>query len=339
MHKKKVVISFFIFLFLAVGGLFTYLNLSKKDKKQEKKPEVQTVHFFQNRVVMTIRQVFVWRGGEKKPVKIGDLLQEEDEIETLKGSAIEMMLENRFKILIRENTKVSIKALKAFLLNKKPQNTSYFFNLTKGKVFVQIKPLSAYENFQIHTPTLAVGVRGTQFMVFANKAQTKVKVWQGSVLASRNIDVPKDLKEQTQVIIKEQEQAKVSAKENQQVAKQIQTGKLDLPQITKEKLASNDPDFLYSQKYFSVSSNHLGGLLELTQTQEGMVFLNQLPLGQGDLSRYLLPGKYFIKVETPTQIFEQEIKIIAGEDCKIVPAFKAKELLPQSPSRKPQLMQ
>lgn len=315
-----------------------------KDKKKPLPPkevleEPQRVEFHQARTVMVIRQVSVLRGGQKKPLKTGDLLQEEDEIETLQNSAAEIVLENRFRILLRENTRISVKALKTLLAGDDPLEVSYEFDLSRGRIMVQIDPLKASESFQLRTPAMAIGVRGTGFVVKADEDQTVLKVRKGRVQASRNIEISEKLKSQAEILVEEMEQVQIKVRENLETAKILQSGREDLPRIRKEKASAADEDLIYYDRYFALSSDLSGGLLEVVQTQGARVFINDLEMGQGDFSRYLSPGRYALRLETDARIFEAEVEMIAGETHRVVPVFKARALTPREPERKPRLSQ
>lgn len=133
------------------------------------------------KITKTQGEVEIKKGDENfKPAKIGDVLNLGDYIATgFESSAEFEIIELGIRLSIKENTNFSVKQL---FYDKNIARTG--INLSKGKVdtiFKHEKGVKA--SFQIITPTVTVGVRGTEFLTTVNgeSGATDVYVYEGKI--------------------------------------------------------------------------------------------------------------------------------------------------------------
>jgi hypothetical protein len=325
---KKILIIILL-LFIIVLGLYLTFFLTKKEIPEP----LPTTRSLNMKVVMLVNQVQLIRGNKTVPVKVGQLLQEEDQLVTGPSSAVEIKLDETFNILIRENSFLNLKTLKKVYINGERQNSFYSFFMHKGKAFVNLNPLEKNSTWNLKTPTLAIGVRGTRFVVQAETGQSEVKVREGQIEALRNIKAPDDYQQQLSARVNPDEKLTISQEENLKVQEMIEAKKMELPKLTKEKVA-RDSDFQYLDSYFSLKSTPLGGRIQVVGTRGLPLYLNGTFMGNGDLVRFLEPGTYDIRVESEFQIFRTTFTLEQGEDKTIEVQLKDKELPVQDPGRR-----
>ncbi|MCB1189083.1 MAG: FecR domain-containing protein [Leptospiraceae bacterium] len=118
---------------------------------------------------------------DKKPIQMGDLLDESHTIITGDRSKIELSLKDNSKILIKANSQLNIQKL----ISDKNNDMSFF--LKKGLVIVKLQKKDVKGKYEIATPTAVASARGTRFLVqvgdkSANgKPKTTVAVETGKV--------------------------------------------------------------------------------------------------------------------------------------------------------------
>jgi hypothetical protein len=120
--------------------------------------------------------------------EIGTPIKESDSIITEQGAFCDIKIGGSI-IRIKEKSKV----LFASLMNSKNiENTT--LGLESGKLLCKPKKLLKSENFMVKTPTAVAGVRGTQFSVEADTAQTtRIKVFDGNVKVVKRVKQFEDI--------------------------------------------------------------------------------------------------------------------------------------------------
>jgi hypothetical protein len=118
-----------------------------------------------------------------QPVNIGDILNQNDIIETGTMSSCDIKIGDSM-IRIKENSK----AILAQLLRKDGlENTT--LGLDVGKMICKPKKLLKNESFLVKTPTAVAGVRGTNFSVEADAQKTtRIKVFDGKVAVVKRVE-------------------------------------------------------------------------------------------------------------------------------------------------------
>ena len=115
-------------------------------------------------------------------VQIGDIIKENDAITTGDNSSCDIRIGES---IIRIKSKSDVK-IASLLKNDKVENTA--INLDSGKIICKAKKLSKEESFLVKTPTAVAAIRGTQFIVEADKAlTTRVKVFEGEVKVAKRV--------------------------------------------------------------------------------------------------------------------------------------------------------
>jgi len=115
--------------------------------------------------------------------KIGDIIKENDTIST--GGDKSSCDIKIGKSIIRIKAKSSVKIASLIKNNRIEDNA---INLDTGKVICKIIKNSKDERFIVKTPTAIAAVRGTQFIVEADKKlTTSVKVFQGEVNVAKRV--------------------------------------------------------------------------------------------------------------------------------------------------------
>lgn len=114
--------------------------------------------------------------GKRFIPRIGTAITSDHKIRTGKNSFIELLLNDRTKIFVREVTVVSISELK--LRESDPPTR---VNMLTGKLRVTLKKTFKDRSFVLTTPTTVAGVRGTDFGVITSRDETRLVVFEGRV--------------------------------------------------------------------------------------------------------------------------------------------------------------
>ena len=115
-------------------------------------------------------------------IEIGDIIRENDIITTAIQSSCDIKIGESF-IRIKEKSKLSISKLK---YHDNLENTT--LGLSVGKLLCNTKKLLKSESFMVKTPTAVAGVRGTKFIVQADKKKTtRIKVYKGKVKVVKRV--------------------------------------------------------------------------------------------------------------------------------------------------------
>ncbi len=91
---------------------------------------------------------------------------------------LEVALNSRASITLEDGSIIRIEA------GTKVKISELSFNLIRGHMWSNVKPLPEGESFEVETPTLVATVRGTAFDVSYINRQSRVYVYEGTVLAS-----------------------------------------------------------------------------------------------------------------------------------------------------------
>lgn len=148
-------------------------------------------------------------------VSMGDVIKEKDEIITAADSFCDVKIGGSI-IRIKENSKVIVSSLV-----RKDDLESTTLGMDVGKMLCKPKKLIKSESFIVKTPTAVAGVRGTNFIVEADKLKTtRIKVFEGKVQIAKRIkqfegsvekvlEVAQVLEKERKVIITAQDVKKV----------------------------------------------------------------------------------------------------------------------------------
>jgi len=234
----KTKISFLLFVFLI--GIFG-CSKSPVSEKEEAKKEVEKkrseevsskkdIVSLEATIVMKIGKVKVYKSSDGKweNAYVGMKLREADSIKVFKNSSATLKTNSNSIIKLSENTVFALSDFRK--VNGKEVNR---FDLKLGKVILRPRKLRPGEVFEVQTPTAVAGVRGTIFLVEADKKEnTKIAVLEGIVYTKRRVSL-KDIKADKELIEKLQDKIAsdvVVIEENQFV----EVKKKDLDRITEE---------------------------------------------------------------------------------------------------------
>lgn len=124
------------------------------------------------------------RGDSRRPLQLGDGVQEGDVLSTPAGCPVLLSLEDSSSVQLVPGSVVLVKALR---FNKLQPSPEVDFQLQGGRVEVQVprKRGSSDAPFEIRTSTSMAGIRGTEFRVGfdAEKRSTQLEVLTGRVAA------------------------------------------------------------------------------------------------------------------------------------------------------------
>ena len=114
--------------------------------------------------------------------KIGDTIEENDIIITGDKSSCDVKIGSS---ILRITSKSNVKVASLIKDNRIENNT---INLDAGKIICKVIKSSKEEKFLVKTPTAIAAVRGTQFIVEADKKlTTRIKVFQGEVSVAKRV--------------------------------------------------------------------------------------------------------------------------------------------------------
>lgn len=338
MNKKGLFLTISILSIIAVITTL-YLTGIFSTQKAPETPEI-AIKNFSARVTLLIQKAQVKKGKKVKAIKPGTVVSEGEVIFTGKNATVELLLENRFRILIRPNSILQVNDLKEFFQNKQSLRSLFSLNLKKGKAYFKVSRLLKNDRWLLRSPTIQVGVRGTEFVVDATSDYSSVKVKEGRVLVKRNIEVIQELEKEISTELPANRMIQVSFSENEKVKKMIESKKQKLPKLSMEKV-SKDPDFIAMDQYFSLNTESLESVMvQINNPEKVMVFLNKTPIGKGNASLFLAPGTYRIYSESLYQVYEKKLLIRKGDSPKtIIVKMKDKKLKPKKPNTDPAISQ
>jgi hypothetical protein len=145
--------------------------------------------------------VLLQRQGEEiwLPVEKDIPLEEGDRIKTAEGSSAEILFDDGSLVRVEEKSEMTIRELSADYGTKHLAASVY---LWFGRVISNIATfVDARSRFDVHTPTMVAGVRGTEFVVeTTDSRQTDVGVFDGQV-AVGGIDEAGRLIKESEVLL------------------------------------------------------------------------------------------------------------------------------------------
>lgn len=120
--------------------------------------------------------------GKKKELKVGYRLDENSIIVTGSGANVELGLDDKSIVFIKENSK-----LKVAKLFKDNEIKNTLFYLIIGEIFCKPEKQTPGSSFEINTRSITAGVRGTEFYVKSTEQNDiTVNVVEGEVYAKLN---------------------------------------------------------------------------------------------------------------------------------------------------------
>ncbi len=138
---------------------------------------VETPEYRQALITFMSGDVFKLENGEWIYVEIGDLLEENDSIKVDIDSFCEIQFGDRAVIRVEENTELALNTVAL-----KPGDAKIGIELITGLVICKVQKLADDDRFNVKTPSVACGVRGTQFSVKVESgADTVLAVKKGAV--------------------------------------------------------------------------------------------------------------------------------------------------------------
>ena len=139
-------------------------------------------------VVHVQGEVEVQRGAAGVPsvVRVGDTLGADARVRTGADSALALRLANGSQLLVTPGTELTIEQLVSY---PRVGHTSVRLNLLRGAVESKVTPLAqplppGMQRFQIRTPVVTLGVRGTVFRAQADADDSRTEVLTGEVQAT-----------------------------------------------------------------------------------------------------------------------------------------------------------
>jgi hypothetical protein len=113
-------------------------------------------------------EVFIVRNGTKSPAKPGDLLQQDDVVETGRKGSVGITFIDNSRFSAGPNTRIE---LKQFRFNPTTHEGEFATDMNRGTLAIisgQIAKRSP-EAMKIKTPTTIIGLRGTKLAVKVNE--------------------------------------------------------------------------------------------------------------------------------------------------------------------------
>ncbi len=188
--KNRKVVSL---VFGLVALFLPLINCKKEESKNSNNVEKSTVSGV---VLFVVGNV---QSGSKK-IKPGDIISENESIQTGKNSACDLQIKESDSGIVMRMKSESSFVLKMMVVNGK-QIPSTIVSVGSTMVNVSGK-LKSGENFQVVTPTQTAGVRGTKFEVnVAKDGSTSLAVAEGKVVSRVRIaeaeDLPMEIQEKS----------------------------------------------------------------------------------------------------------------------------------------------
>ncbi|MGE0488023.1 MAG: FecR domain-containing protein [Vulcanimicrobiota bacterium] len=125
-----------------------------------------------------------------RPLVESSLLRAGDRIRTRSGSGAAILLSDQTIMKLAENTELLLVDLRL------SENGNWIrrFQLQVGRVWSDVTPMERSDSiFEVRGPDAMAAVKGTAFEVEVDAEATEVRVWEGSVLATREDGQASDL--------------------------------------------------------------------------------------------------------------------------------------------------
>lgn len=300
-----------ILLLILLLGIILGILYWQKDQTAE------PTRSLSGRVTMVLNQAWVVRGKEVLPLKAGMILEQADEVKTEDSAVVELVLSGGHRVWIKNKSSLSLDTIeKGLETNKK----TFLVALKHGQVFFSIEAKAAEKlKFEVATPAAVVGVRGTLFVVQVDNEDTFVKVARGKVGLERNVPLPADVRQEGSLTLEAQEKASLSVKENEEYVSLYHVKRQELPRLTKEPVA-RDAELEWLLKQSAKKNPEGKALLIIEENPDGLIFLGEEELGEGNLEILLERGFYQLKIEGVQGVYAAGIEV-GEEPLRIKPVF------------------
>jgi len=300
-----------VLLLILLVGIVLGILYWQKDKTAEPTRSLQA------RAAMVLNGAWVIRGKGVLPLKAGMVLEKGDEVKTEDASVVELFLSGGHRIWIKNKARLSLETLEQGL---ETSNETIRIGLEQGQAFFSIEQnASGKLKFEVRTPTAVVGVRGTLFVVRSDKGDTEVKVARGKVGLERNVPLPADVRQEGSLTLEAQEKASLSAADNEEYSRLYHTKRQELPRLTKEPVA-RDAELEWLLEQAPKNNQERKTLLIIEENPDGLIFLGEEELGEGNLEILLESGIYQLRIEGALGVYKKQIEL-GSESVRIQPVF------------------
>ena len=197
----------FIIIFAGYISLTVYKDISKK---QEVAQSCLVTYIEGSAYLIEV-------DNTEKDLALGDSLLENQFVKTEKDSIVELQIGDGSVVRVKENSKLMVAKL---YKDKEVEATK--FNLDNGKILAKPKEMNEGSSFEIETDSIAVGVRGTEFVVINENNITSVAVKKGIVnikgrVAPDELDTIKDFDKKSAELITQAATVEINITENEKV--------------------------------------------------------------------------------------------------------------------------
>lgn len=137
-----------------------------------------------SRIPETVNQALVvYTKGDVRvagrPIEVGARLVESDRIETGANASVTLELADRTRVTLPPQTVVQVQRVRSFT---RARLIDAVFSIEKGSADARVAPeRNGVGRFEIHTPLLVTGVRGTRYRVSAVPGSVRSEVLEGQV--------------------------------------------------------------------------------------------------------------------------------------------------------------
>lgn len=186
------VVRIFLFLF----ALFSNLTVSLMARDL-----VGRITYVKGRV-----DIISLETSSRRLPKPGQPLYSDEQIRTSSKSMLRVVLADTSRVAIYAFSVVNVKLLSA-LDKTAPELAPLSVRMLTGKIHLNVvRPLSGRKRFELETPTMVAGVRGTEFAAVATLKEARLVLYEGSVeVANRSPKLRRAwiLRPRQEVVVKE----------------------------------------------------------------------------------------------------------------------------------------
>ncbi len=124
------------------------------------------------RVKVMSGEAFLWRGGERTPITIGEALQQGDAVETGAAGSLGITFNDSTTFALGPETRIS---LDEFQFDSAALEGNLLAGMERGTLSVVTGEMTKVspEAVKVRTPRAILGVRGTEFLVRVEPAKGK----------------------------------------------------------------------------------------------------------------------------------------------------------------------
>jgi hypothetical protein len=132
-------------------------------------------------VIAIIGQPILLRDAQQRPLAKGDTLREGDELQTAEQTSVYLRTYDQGFIAVRPN---SVLLIEKYRLGKQGSLSQFKLQLKSGlmRSVTGQDVQKEKDKYRLNTPVAAIGLRGTDFVVFADEHATQVAVKKGGVV-------------------------------------------------------------------------------------------------------------------------------------------------------------